>query len=234
MKNTYKFQEIMAWVLVALLAIAAISYMTSCDMIAPVFTDSDYVNHQNTVIPPDTLPLVDTSCQSYIPVPGEKFVCFWNNKDVFIEPIQWEYSGEPIDDMQSFLDNYGETHLYISGINKGGTIKTNAPASQFQARLGCIDGAGGHHRFAFANNSLIPNGCMTFDQYFAELTSKPNVELLAFYNTQWTCDQYNQIADFLLADCKECDFIIYIKHTNGCITQDRLDEMVARGATIIT
>src|SRR4029079_11105930 len=83
-----------------------------------------------------TQPLDDT-CITLVPVSGPDFVGFVANKDVaVVPPIQWWYNAEPID-LPTFLANYGDLHLYISGINKGGTITGNVSAAQFQGRLGC-------------------------------------------------------------------------------------------------
>lgn len=195
----------------------------------------DYATLFNDHNDPEPIVLPDT-CTSYTEVTDPAFLSWFVNFDILPDTIQFYYyhatnQHTPIDPVLLFGDSWIQ---YNSGINIGGFVNGYQSGDIHNPSIVVKDGSGAFHTITFSNQHLNGRGCMTFDQFWNELLSKPSVRYLNFNNTGYTQDQVMQVLNFILEDCKAGRWQINLKSLTFTIPQETIDELVLRGWDVIT
>ena len=182
-------------------------------------------------IPVDTitLPLEDT-CEQYHQITQPEFLCFFVNLDLPLTDSTIYYNNSVINP-EIFFDE-----LHFSGINIGGIIDGTNFTSDYNAKVWVRDGSGAKHFLAFYTQGIYFRGALTFDETMEVLQARPSARFINFSNTGFTCDQINQVIDFLLQDCKEGIpgvSIVDLRPVDPtCVEPDEISELEARNWTV--
>lgn len=159
------------------------------------------------IVPIDTLPLVLDTCDSYADIVSTKFSTWAINLDgIFPTGYQFyyqTYGGQfiPID-IDTYLNQYGVSKTYYSGINICGIVTgLDNPSFTLNHTLYVFDLFGNVFNIQLQPYLFNFQGALTYDQLFAELVLHSNFHYMAFFNVSLTQDQINELMDYLIDNC---------------------------------
>lgn len=171
---------------------------TSCDLI-PAIAPDDFYYH-----PPAPEPIIVDTCDEYITITQPPFVTLATNLDVAAFPVTFIHKNQPID-LAAFLATFGtDVHVYLSGQNIAATVSGTNNHTVFNSSAGrvfAIDGNGTKTAMVAYKQSLNFHGAVTPDQYYDELTAKPSARYIGSFNTAFSCEEWEQVIQFLADNC---------------------------------
>jgi hypothetical protein len=219
-----------------LIIILSFIFLQSCDPYGfPIWgLDGEPVNDSIT-----TLPIIDT-CNSYQELVNTKFSTWAINLDGLISTgyeFYYKHNGGqfvPID-IDSFLNQYGQSTTYYSGINICGIVTgLDNPSYVISSHLYTFDGFGNIFEIYLRPYDLDMQGALTFDQFFDIIVNHSNFHRLGFWNTAFTQDQYLTIIDYRIDNCIDgSDNTIDLRFIPGIVDNERLDQLHLAHFTIL-
>ncbi len=189
-------KNILLFVAIGLLVIAALIFQCSCNMGVPVDwtewgIDPEPIDTNDIIIEP----LIIDTCEEYLHLQDTNFVTlsayFWID---LVNPQYYYYnnSGLTFFDPVSLLEYYWPQYSFTAYQSQSGIaiIADGATSTAiFSGKIIVIDGAAVRTTLTGYKNAFFFWSALTYEEALAEASHRVNVESFDNYGTDWTQDQ---------------------------------------------
>jgi hypothetical protein len=158
---------------------------------------------------PDTLPL---ECDTVV-VTEPKFITIYNEYFNGLPSVDHQFyfhKSQGVDLAYSTLEDLligqgyhpDSIEVYQEGLSIAAIVRGTNTKSNLETRIWTRDAVGQKAVFTINIQAFLFGGALTFEEYKQVAQELPSVNIFNFRNTNWTVEQYEEVALIILGECK--------------------------------